>query len=57
MTFQGIMEKYNLKNSATVKGWIDKGYITGAGFENSFIPDEVKPLYTKSHPKKPVLST
>ena len=53
MTFQEFMEKYNLKNSATVKGWIDKGYIPGASFENNFIPDEAKPPYTKSHPKKP----
>ena len=53
MTFQEFMEKYNLKNSATVKGRIDKGYIPGASFENNFIPDEAKPPYTKSHPKKP----
>ena len=53
MTFQKFMEKYNLKNSATVKGWIDKGYIPGASFENNFIPDEARPPYTKSRSKKP----
>ena len=53
MTFQEFMEKYNLKNSATVKGWIDKGYIPGASFENNFIPDEARPPYTKSRSKKP----
>ena len=53
MTFQKFLEKYNLKNSATVKGWIDKGYIPGASFENNFIPDEARPPYTKSRSKKP----
>ena len=53
MTFQKFVEKYNLKNSATVKGWIDKGYIPGASFENNFIPDEARPPYTKSRSKKP----
>ena len=53
MTFQEFMEKYNLKNSSTVKGWIDKGYIPGASFENNFIPDEARPPYTKSRSKKP----
>ena len=53
MTFQEFMEKYNLKNSATVKGWIDKGYIPGASFENNFITDEARPPYTKSRSKKP----
>ena len=53
MPFQKFMEKYNLKNSATVKGWIDKGYIPGASFENNYIPDEARPPYTKSRSKKP----
>lgn len=53
MTFLEFMEKYNLKNAATVKGWIDKEYIPGANFDNNFIPDEAKPPYTKSRSKKP----
>ena len=53
MTFQAFMEKYHLKNSATVRSWIEKGYIPGASFEESFIPDEAKPPYTKSRAQKP----
>ena len=53
MTFLEFMEKYYLKNAATVKEWIDKGYIPGANFDNNFIPDEAKPPYTKSRSKKP----
>lgn len=35
MTFLEFMEKYYLKNAATVKEWIDKGYIPGANFDNN----------------------
>ena len=53
MTFQEFMTKFNLKNSATVRNWIEKGYIPGADYEANFIPDRSLPPFTNARAKKP----
>ena len=47
------MEKYGLNNSATVRTWIESGYIPGANFQADFIPDEARPPYVRARAKKP----
>lgn len=53
MTFQDFMLKHKLKNSSTVRSWIEKGYIPGADYNENFIPDEAKPPYVRAKAKKP----
>lgn len=53
MTFQEFMTTFKLKNSATVRSWIENGYIPGADYEADFIPDNSRPPYTKARAEKP----
>ena len=53
LTFKNFMEKYGLKNSATVRTWIESGFIPGADYEADFVPDEARPPYVRARAKKP----
>ena len=53
MTFQSFMEKYGLKNAATVRTWIESCFIPGADYEADFVPDEARPPYVRARAKKP----